>query len=74
MTTDLMAQTLATYGADPKRTPPETTLEWTPTGIIVDQYVAPEGNPGSILMHEGEHGASTDPVTVRRFFPHPGTG
>lgn len=71
MTTDLMAQTLATYGADPKRTPPETTLEWTPTGSILDQYVTTGPEPADIVMHEGEHGAPAVPVTVRRFFPHP---
>ncbi len=68
---DLMAQTLTAYGADLNRIPPETVLAWTPAGIILDQYAAPLDAPDDILMHEGEHGTPTDPVTVRRFFPHP---
>lgn len=71
MTVDLMAQTLTAYGADLNRIPPQTVLAWTPAGIILDQYAVPDGNPDGILMHEGEHGASTEPVTVRRFYPHP---
>lgn len=71
MTRDLMAQTLTAYGADLNRIPPETVLGWTPAGIVIAQYVAPEGDPDGILMHEGEHSTPTDPVTVRRFYPHP---
>lgn len=70
---DLMAQTLTAYGADLNRIPPETVLAWTPTGIIITQYVNPDGDPDGILMHDGEHGDPTEPVTVRRFFPHPAT-
>lgn len=69
--TDLMGQTLTAYGVDPARTPTELTLEWTPAGIVIDQFVTRGPEPADIVMHEGEHGSAVDPVTVRRFFPHP---
>lgn len=68
---DLMGQTLTAYGVDTHRTPEKVTLEWTPAGIIVDQFMTLGPEASDIVMHEGEHGQAVEPATVRRFFPHP---
>lgn len=62
---------LTAYGIDPLNTPETIQLEHTHTGIIIDQFIPLSTTTGDVLMHEREHGAAGEPVTVRRFFPHP---
>lgn len=73
MTPDQTPMTVAleAYGIDPLNTPESCTLEWTDMGIVVDQYVKQSDEPGDVLCHEGRGGVLVEPVTVRRFFPHP---
>lgn len=74
MTTDQpFTTTLRQYGIDPMNTPEVVELESTRAGIVIDQFIPLSTAPGDILCHEGEHGAAVEPVTVKRFFPHPGT-
>lgn len=62
-----MSRTLEAYGANIEDTPREITVEWTPTGILVDQFE--RDIDGQLIVD-----ATGEPSRVAKFFPHPGAG
>lgn len=63
---------LKAYGIDLDNTPSRLNIEWTNTGIILDQYVPNDDFSSGVLVHERDSGMTSEPVVVRKFFPHPG--
>lgn len=67
---DPIGDALRAYGADPKYTPRNATIEWSAEGITVDQMVLDEA--GYPMMNEAPNGLLTPKgVLVRKFFRHP---
>lgn len=67
-----MRDALTAYGINPLRTPEAVEMTETQHGIIIDQYLTDD--TGELVFHEGDRGVGVEPVSVKRFFPHPVTG
>lgn len=66
-----MHDALTAYGVNPLTTPETVEMTETTYGILIDQYLT--DSDGALILHEGDQGVGVEPVTVKRFFPHPHT-